>query len=210
MSIPALMAVMNKAGEASGATVEYKKRSGPDGSVIHAASEPEMEAASFQMQLAQLARMVEHLPRAEKLAFASEMRQQGNEKYAARDLEGASELWMQSLAGLDFGNGSQGHAREAAAAVQVPVLLNLAACCLESRKWTRTVLLANTAIELCRAAPAASAGCGVSAVDVAAAGVATSEAVSAQPTSTLEWKAHSRKVNQRRIRMDAADTHTAI
>ena len=69
--------------------------------------------------MTQLAKMVEPLPRGEKLAFSHQMRMQGNAKYAAQEYDAASELYMQSLVGLDFGSGDAVSVQEARAAVQV-------------------------------------------------------------------------------------------
>jgi hypothetical protein len=118
MDVSKLIALMNNAGASSGASVQYKKRS-EDGSLVFDASESDMERADFQLKMAQLARMVEHLPTKEKLAFSVEMRSQGNLKFAAGEYDEASELYMQSLVGLDFGEGDASSASTACCSVQV-------------------------------------------------------------------------------------------
>jgi hypothetical protein len=118
MGVSKLLGVMNKAGAASGASVQYKRRS-EDGSLVMDTDDKDMERADFQLKMAQLARMVEHLPRQEKLAFSTEMRRQGNAKFTADAFEEASELYMQSLVGLDFGGGDESSLAEARTAVQV-------------------------------------------------------------------------------------------
>jgi hypothetical protein len=70
------MAIMNKAGAESGAEVQHKKRLDKDGTLVVDADERDVERVNFEMQISQLARMVEHLPRGEKLAFSKEMRKQ--------------------------------------------------------------------------------------------------------------------------------------
>jgi len=185
MDVSKLLGIMNNAGAASGASVQYKRRS-EDGSVVFDTDEKDMERADFQLKMAQLARMVEHLPRKEKLAFSTQMRQKGNLKYAEKVFEEAEELYMQSLVGLDFGGGDDSSLAEARTAVQVPVLCNLAACALHTRKFLRCVLLCDIAIGL----------------ETETANKEQSEAggeeAATPPTpppvvSPVLWKAHSRK-----------------
>lgn len=52
---------------------------------------------------------------------------------------------MQSLVGLDFGDNEES-AAAARSNIQVPVLLNLAACALHTRRYARCVVLADAAI----------------------------------------------------------------
>lgn len=75
LNVNKLMSIMNKAGAASGAEVQHKKRL-DDGTIVQDADEKDVERVNFEMQISQLARMVEHLPRGEKLAFSQEMRRQ--------------------------------------------------------------------------------------------------------------------------------------
>ena len=184
MSTSKLQEVMNRAGAESGASVEFKRRSA-DGSVVMDADPADVERVDLEMKMAQLSRMVATLPRAEKLAFSAEVRKQGNEKFASGDFDGAADLYMQSLAGLDLGaaqqdtsdadvslgGGSGGGggdggteerlvaeslqtrtaelaATESRDAIQVPVLCNLAACALQTRKWSRTIALTTMALDL--------------------------------------------------------------
>jgi len=70
-------------------------------------------------------------------------------KYQAKDFENATDLYLQSLVGLDFGDDTNAdHAAEARASVQVPVLCNLTACALQCRRFNRAVVLADTALAL--------------------------------------------------------------
>jgi tetratricopeptide (TPR) repeat protein len=71
----------------------------------------------------------------------------GNEKFAEQDFEAASELYMQSLVGLDFGKDEMEN-KEARVSIQMPVLNNLTACYLKLRKFHRCILLADYAIQL--------------------------------------------------------------
>ncbi len=125
LNVSSMLEVMNKAGAESGATVQYKRRGG-NGSDLFDPDEREIERANFQMQMAQIAKMVKPLPRNEKLAFSQEMRRNGNEEFARQAYGAAAELYMQSLAGLDFGDDAEA-AAEARAMIQVRVhVLSLA------------------------------------------------------------------------------------
>ena len=86
--------------------------------------ERDMARADFQMQLGQLAKIVAGLAREEKLSFSYEMRKKGNAKFALKDYAGATELYMQSLVGLDFGQDDTDR-QQVEASIQVPVLTNL-------------------------------------------------------------------------------------
>ena len=147
MNVEQLLQMMNKAGEAHGATVMYKKKNVDTGDL----SEPEardVRKTNFDMQMTQLAKMVAGLPVTEKLAFAAEMRRQGNEKFTSGDFDAASALYVQSLVGLDFGDGSAEARKRAIREVQVPVLTNLAACALNSHNFEKCVSLCDGALQL--------------------------------------------------------------
>ena len=147
MNVDQLLQMMNKAGKDNGAEVVYKRRDEDSGDVTEP-TERDKQKTNFDMQMTQLAKMVSGLPTVEKLAFAAEMRRQGNERFSLGDYDGASELYMHSLVGLDFGDGSEAQRKKAEQGVQVPVLTNLAACALKSRNFGKCVSLCDAALEL--------------------------------------------------------------
>ena len=72
---------------------------------------------------------------------------QGNESYAEKDYAKATELYMQSLVGLDYGDDAESR-EEAKKTVQVPVLTNLAICFLHQRQFHKCVALCGSALQL--------------------------------------------------------------
>jgi len=74
-------------------------------------------------------------------------KKKGNDKFNNHDYESASELYMQSLVGLDFGN-NENTKNEAILSIQIPILNNLMACSLKLRKFYRCIILSEYAIKL--------------------------------------------------------------
>lgn len=177
--------------------VECRKvvRRDASGAVTVAADAREVEEASLHMRLAQLARMVGPLPADEKAAFAAAVRRQGNALFAAGDWDGATDLYMQSLVGLDFGPQSSSSAAVDNAAAAAAAGAESGALATESSKCAGKcagVAATTTAIQvpvLCNLA-----ACALAQRQWARAVLLCDYALALDPRA---WKAHARKVTLR-------------
>ena len=70
------------------------------------------------------------LSRAEKMQWALALKDQANDYYRQRNFKAAATAYQDCLLGLDFGS-SEDQARESKMKLQLPIVLNLAACFLE-------------------------------------------------------------------------------
>lgn len=140
----------------------------PDGSTRKATTE-EVAAADFQAKLKQSAEMVSQLTSPEeKLQWAHKQRQAGNELYAQQQYQEAMDVYLTCLVameGIEQRNGDDSKcsnntgdesSKKSSSCwkqvteeqIQLPVLLNLAACTLKLAMYKKTKTFCDLAIDL--------------------------------------------------------------
>ncbi len=85
--------------------------------------------------------------REEKLEWSRQKRERGNDLYKERKYSQALDMYITSLAGLDFGSGEEQKV-EATTTIQIPVLCNMAACFLAMKDWVKVEAITSQAISL--------------------------------------------------------------
>lgn len=126
------------------------KRVDKDRNVISEAQPEEMQhemmtKAAAQKRLGACAEYVKEMGRAEKMAWALETKDRGNELYSASRFDEASKLYNDCLVALDF-NGTEEERMEVVDKLQLPVCTNLAACMIEMGQYARCIDICNIAL----------------------------------------------------------------
>ena len=129
----------------NGMTVDFRRRMN-DGTYENA-SERDLSLLSTQANIASSAHNMQSLPAAEKLIDALSVKEEGNSHFKNGDFIRANELYLQALAASDFGkqDGSdQGNVDE----LVIPVLTNMAACCLQTKEYVKVARFCEQALLL--------------------------------------------------------------
>jgi hypothetical protein len=124
----------------NGASVQFKRRL-PDGSLADA-DESQLRILKSKAQIASAAVALKGADMNEKSHWGIEMKDYANELYAAGEIKGAMEKYTEALAASDLGpNGNVD-------TLVVPVLCNLAACCIRLEEWGKCARFCQQALEM--------------------------------------------------------------
>ena len=91
--------------------------------------------------MATVAKALQNLPPEERTKWGIEVKEKGNALYARKEFKEAIEVYMESLAASNFDTNNNSVSNNVDSLV-VPVLCNLAACCIHMEDW-------NKALEFC-------------------------------------------------------------
>ena len=143
-----------------GMTVSVKRRC-TDGSLIDASAN-QLSTLSTKSRVATAAQALKELPPTERTAWAIEMKDYANELYATNQTRDAMEKYVEALAATNFG--SQGGAGAGAGAgaggerdneednnidvLVIPILCNLASCCIRLQEFSKALAFADQALKL--------------------------------------------------------------
>lgn len=142
----------------SGMAVDIKRK-GDDGVMVDA-REHELASLGTKSTVASTAGLLKKLPPHERLAWAIETKDEANVFYKERKFKEAMGKYVECLAATDFGTKNEGDNEETSAGgnvevLVIPVLCNLAACCIEVEEWNKAVSFSEQAIilrpECCKA-----------------------------------------------------------
>ena len=145
MAVSGILKSMNDSMSSAGGSVKLQRK-GPDGIMLDS-TQAELNLLDSKAQIKSAARVLTTLSPAQKLAWATAKKDEGNVRYKAEDHDGAIELYLQALAGLDFGTEPETRHR-AVHGLQLPILCNLAACMLAKQEWCRAMQLCDEALAI--------------------------------------------------------------
>jgi hypothetical protein len=124
------------------------KRKGDDG-VLRDAKQNELASLGTKATVASTAGLLKKLTPEEKLAWAIETKNEANEMYKQKMFQEAMGKYVESLAGSDFGDKEPNSSNKGNVdSLVVPVLCNLAACCLQVEEWGKAVSFGDQAVLL--------------------------------------------------------------
>lgn len=119
--------------------------------VLEPVKESEVKALTTKSQIATTANLLARLTKEEKLVWALETKDEGNELYQQQEYLEAMKKYVECLTATDFGNKedqSNGSQKSNVDELVLPVLCNLAACCIQLQQWPKAVLFCQQALEL--------------------------------------------------------------
>lgn len=119
--------------------------------VLEPVKESEVKALTTKSQIATTANLLTRLTKEEKLVWALETKDEGNELYQQQEYVEAMKKYVECLTATDFGNKedqSNGSQKSNVDELVLPVLCNLAACCIQLQQWSKAVLFCQQALEL--------------------------------------------------------------
>jgi tetratricopeptide (TPR) repeat protein len=124
------------------------KRKGDDG-VLRDAKQNELASLGTKATVASTAALLKKLNPEEKLTWAIETKNEANELYKQKMFQEAMGKYVESLAGSDFGDKEPNSSNKGNVdSLVVPVLCNLAACCLQVEEWGKAVSFGDQAVLL--------------------------------------------------------------
>jgi len=127
--------------------VELHKRL-PDGRTVPL-DESGMKATDVQMKLKQAADSIAALTSEQKVEWAKEQRLEGNRLFGLQDYAHAMDVYLTCLVAIDYKATEQPHSELRAMVerqVQLPVLLNLAACAMKMERYRKVEEFCNIAL----------------------------------------------------------------
>ena len=127
-----------------GVGIDVKRRR--DDGVIVDARDNELASLGTKATVASTAGLLLKLSPEEKLAWAIETKIEANALFKQESFREAMGKYVECLAGSDFGdkNGNSGNVDS----LVIPVLCNLAACCIQVKEWGKAVSFAEQAVLL--------------------------------------------------------------
>jgi len=132
-----------------GMTCTVKRRC-TDGSLIDVSAN-QLSTLSTKSRVVTAAQGLKSLPAEERTAWAIEMKDYANELYANKQIRDAMERYVEALAASDFGDGANFHSDDGSDNVNVlvmPILCNLAACCIELKEFGKALQFTEQALKL--------------------------------------------------------------
>eukprot|EP00937_MAST-01D_sp_MAST-1D-sp2_P002409 g2409.t1 len=145
VTVSGVLDTMNQSMAATGGSVKLQRRC--DDGVMLDSTQEELALLDSQSRVKNAARALAGLTPPQKLRWARAKKDEANGHFKAGDVPRACELYLQALAGLDFGDTAQSRA-EAVQGLQLPVLSNLAACMLAQQQWLRAGQLCDEALKI--------------------------------------------------------------
>jgi tetratricopeptide (TPR) repeat protein len=136
-------------------------RQGKNG-VLHPAKPQEMATLETKSRIANTANLLKKLSKEEKLEWAIATKDEANVLYQQNKYSEAMEKYVECLTATDFGtntanvvgtetdeppslsSSSSGNVDE----LVIPVLCNLAACCVQIQAWNKAIMFADQALQL--------------------------------------------------------------
>jgi len=138
----------------SGMGVDIKRKR-DDGTMVDA-REHELASLGTKSTVASTAGLLKKLPPNERLDWAIETKNEANAFYKERKFREAMGKYVECLAATDFGaKDSEKHVGGNVDVLVIPVLCNLAACCIQVEEWSKAVSFSDQALilrpECCKA-----------------------------------------------------------
>lgn len=149
---------LNSNSASGGMTVSVKRRC-TDGSLIDASAN-QLSTLSTKSRVATAVQALKELPPVERTAWAIEMKDYANELYATNQTRDAMEKYVEALAATNFGSqegGGVGGESGAGAddednnnidVLVIPILCNLASCCIRLQEFSKALAFADQALKL--------------------------------------------------------------
>jgi tetratricopeptide (TPR) repeat protein len=146
-----LMKEMNK----SGISCEITKKN--QHGILEPVRQEELNTISTKSQIATTAHLVSRLKEEEKLEWALETKNEGNELYQQSEYLQAMQKYVECLTASNFGTSVPGTDAKESTTVStnsnideliLPVLCNLSACCIQLKQWQKCILFAEQALKL--------------------------------------------------------------
>ena len=125
-----------------GVSVEVKRQRS-DG-VLEPTKPSELASLGTKSRLAHTANLLSNLTPKEKIEWALEMKDQANDFYRQQNYTDAMHTYVEALTASSFGANEADNTDS----LVVPVLCNLAACCLQLGEWMKAVQFCDQAIKL--------------------------------------------------------------
>jgi tetratricopeptide (TPR) repeat protein len=135
--------VMLKELNTGGMSVEVKRHRS-DG-ILENTKPNELATLGTKAKLASTAALLKKLTKEERLEWAVEMKNHGNDFYAQLNYQEAMTTYVEALTASDFGS------VESLSNIDnmiVPVLCNLSACCIQLEQWNKAVQFSQQALNL--------------------------------------------------------------
>eukprot|EP01031_Cornospumella_fuschlensis_P047304 gene47304-57946_t len=150
-----------------GVSVELKRQT--EHGILAPVQDKEMKALGTKSRLASTAQLLEKLNPEEKMEWAMETKDEGNQLFAEEKYAEAMEKYVEALAAADFGsktkkkvkfvdddNNDHSDASDSGPALNegnvdelvVPILSNLSACCMRLQQWHKAISFAEQALLL--------------------------------------------------------------
>lgn len=131
-----LMDEMNK----NGVSMEVKRQM-KDGSL--ATTRPnEIATLNTKARIATTAQLLKNLNKEEKLIWAIQTKEEGNQLYKEQNFSAALDKYVEALSATDF------ESSENVDNLVIPVLCNLSACCIQLKEWKKAYLFSEQALKL--------------------------------------------------------------
>jgi len=135
-----------------GMTCQVKRRCA-DGSLVDASAN-QLSTLSTKSRVVTAAQALKDVPPTERTAWAIEMKDYANELYANHQIRDAMEKYVEALAASDFGGGENLQADVSCPTSDninvliIPILCNLAACCIQLKEYSKSLQFSNQALKL--------------------------------------------------------------
>lgn len=126
-----------------GVSVEVKRQR-PDG-LLEPTKPGELASLGTKSRLAHTANLLHKLSAEEKMEWALEMKDQANALYREKNFSDAMNTYVEALTASSFGSNDTTDNTDS---LVVPVLCNLAACCIQLGEWTKAIQFSDQAIKL--------------------------------------------------------------
>jgi len=127
------------------------KRQSKDGT-LQSTKPNELATLNTKARIATTAQLLKNLNGDEKLQWALQTKEEGNQLFQKKDFAAAIEKYMETLSAADFGSSLnetlETNGRGNVDVLIIPILCNLAACCVELEQWQKVILFADQALKL--------------------------------------------------------------
>lgn len=137
-------------GNKEGMSVQVKRKL-EDGTLLDV-SDNTISALSTKSRIAANAKVINNLTKEERYKWGLEMKSFANTLYAGGQYQEAMEKYAEAITAADFGdikeNKSENSNRGNVDILVIPVLTNLAACCIHLKQWNKAIQFCKQAIEL--------------------------------------------------------------
>lgn len=130
----------------NGMAIDIKRKT-DDGHMVDA-RDNELASLGTKATVASTAGLLKKLQPAERLAWAIETKDEANTFYKEKKFREAMGKYVECLAASDFGSGAGDKTAGNVDVLIIPVLCNLAACCIQVEEWGKAVSFADQAILL--------------------------------------------------------------
>ena len=134
-------------GNKEGMTIQIKRKL-DDGTLLDV-SDNTVSALSTKSRIAANAKVINNLSKDERYQWGLEMKTFANKLYSDGQYQEAMEKYAEAITAADFGNvKDNGNDRGNVETLIIPVLTNLAACCIHLKQWNKAIQFCNQAIDL--------------------------------------------------------------